>query len=37
MENGYNIRLATENDCEELSKLKHEVWNETYREKRFLL
>ena len=31
MENVYNIRLATENDCEELSKLKHEVWNETYR------
>lgn len=27
----YNIRLATENDCYELSKLKHEVWNTTYR------
>ena len=28
----YIIRLATEKDCDELSKLKHDVWNETYRE-----
>ena len=28
---GYIIRLATENDCEELSKLKHNVWEQTYR------
>lgn len=27
----YIIRLATENDCEELSYLKHQVWDETYR------
>ena len=27
----YLIRLATESDCEKLSKLKHDVWNETYR------
>jgi hypothetical protein len=30
MEN-YNIRLATESDCMELSKLKHKIWNTTYR------
>lgn len=27
----YIIRLAKEEDCNELSKLKHDVWNETYR------
>lgn len=27
----YNIRLANENDCNELSRLKHEVWETTYR------
>jgi len=27
----YVIRLANEKDCKELSKLKHMVWNETYR------
>ena len=27
----YIIRLANKNDCDELSKLKHTVWNETYR------
>ena len=27
----YIIRFATENDCEELSYLKHKVWDETYR------
>lgn len=27
----YNIRFATEDDCEELSQLKHKVWDETYR------
>ncbi len=27
----YIIRLAKEEDAEELSKLKHEVWNTTYR------
>ena len=27
----YIIRLATEKDCVELSKLKQRVWNETYR------
>ena len=27
----YDIRLATISDCLELSKLKHDVWNETYR------
>lgn len=27
----YIIRLATLNDCEALSKLKHNVWDETYR------
>lgn len=26
-----NIRLATENDCHELSKLKYNIWNTTYR------
>ena len=31
MKEDYSIRFATENDCEELSKLKHDVWNETYR------
>ena len=28
---GYLIRLAKEEDCLELSKLKHDVWCETYR------
>ena len=27
----YIIRLATENDCKELSELKYSVWKETYR------
>ena len=27
----YIIRLANENDCKELSELKHQVWTETYR------
>ena len=27
----YIIRLATKKDCDELSKLKQQVWNETYR------
>lgn len=27
----YIIRLAKEEDCNALSKLKHDVWNETYR------
>lgn len=27
----YKIRLAIENDCQELSKLKHTVWQTTYR------
>ena len=27
----YIIRLATINDCDELSRLKQKVWNETYR------
>ena len=27
----YIIRLAKEEDCNELSKLKPDVWNETYR------
>ena len=27
----YIIRFATEEDCEELSYLKHTVWDETYR------
>ena len=27
----YIIRLATEKDCVELSRLKQHVWNETYR------
>ena len=27
----YLIRLANKNDCKELSKLKHQVWQETYR------
>ena len=27
----YIIRLATEKDCDELSRLKQQVWNETYR------
>ena len=27
----YIIRFATKDDCEELSYLKHTVWNETYR------
>lgn len=31
MENNYIIRLATEGDCSELSRLKHEVWDTTYR------
>lgn len=27
----YLLRLAKESDCKELSKLKHDVWSETYR------
>ena len=27
----YLIRLANENDCDDLSKLKQQVWSETYR------
>lgn len=27
----YIIRFATENDCEELSILKHTIWDQTYR------
>ena len=27
----YIIRLATEDDCNELAKLKHKVWQTTYR------
>ena len=27
----YNIRLSTEEDCDELSKLKHDIWETTYR------
>ena len=27
----YIIRLANQNDCKELSELKHQVWTETYR------
>ena len=27
----YTIRLANENDCDDLSRLKHQVWTETYR------
>lgn len=27
----YYIRLANENDCDELSRLKREVWKTTYR------
>ena len=27
----YTIRLANQNDCKELSELKHQVWTETYR------
>ena len=27
----YKIRLARVEDCTELSKLKHDTWNETYR------
>ena len=27
----FSIRLATENDCHELSELKYDVWNTTYR------
>ena len=28
----YVIRLANENDCDNLSKLKQQVWSETYRD-----
>ena len=27
----YTIRLATEKDCDTLSRLKQQVWDETYR------
>lgn len=27
----YNIRLALKKDCNELSKLKHNIWQDTYR------